>query len=498
MKKYFSSKPINKWGQQIKQRIMGIINSVPLILNSKPNHLSKAGIARVAGFREYSSAVDGLVKFLRPNDYCNYFDHSGNRNPARRLGVRQKIAFKRRNKVKIDDIRCAIGKYIISEKKKNWNKTINLDQVKEDISKNEYLKIFEKVKFSDYINKKIKQTIKVVYLLIKPYYSKKPGLSQMQIKDRTKLDTAAIKKLSKELEKEFSEFYNHKKRFSLEFTECSSGKRRSSSGRLVSDIQIKFSVCNYIFSKLMQKWNQKLNLNKLITDIDLNSNLKTLRGIKITKYLEKQFKKYFIAVPLIMEPYFSQNSNNLKIMTIEEIHQISGLDHRQIRQISKNFEKIFGENIYNDLERFPIPQNELKDSIKGYPKKFYDPKLRREIRLSQTVIIRSDRLIQTENGVFRDLLTGETIKKNENRDLHHINYDKNDNKTVNLCYLKSEIHNKISANQFNQKIADYFKNILINNKLALKNGFIPKTWKDSQKLFLNYDDNNQLDLNKWL
>ena len=200
----------------------------------------------------------------------------------------------------------------------------------------------------------------------------------------------------------------------------------------------------------------------------------------------------------MMEPYFSQNSNNLKIMTIEEIHQISGLDHRQIRQISKNFEKIFGENIYNDLERFPIPQNKLKDSIKGYPKKFYDPKLRREIRLFQTVIILCDKLIQTEKGVFRDLLTGEPIKKNENRDLHHINYKKNDNRKENLCFLKSEIHNKISANQFNKKIADYFQNILINNKFALKRGVVPKTWKDSQKSFLNYNDCNQLDLNEWL
>lgn len=274
MKKFFSSKPINEWGQQIRQRIMGTIKSVPLILDNTPNHPSKAKIARSAGFKEYSSAVDGLVKLLRPNDYCTYFDHSCNRNPAKRLEVRQKIASKRRNKVKMDDIRNAIGKYIFSELKKNWNQTITLGQVKKDIKKNRYLKILEKVKFSDYINAKIKQTIRVVYLLIIPYITNKPGLSQMQIKDITRLDTATIKKLSMELEQEFPEIYKHKKRFSLELTECTSGKRRTSNGRLVSDIQIKFSVCNYIFSKLKQNWNQKLNLNKLLAEINFNSNLK--------------------------------------------------------------------------------------------------------------------------------------------------------------------------------------------------------------------------------
>ena len=261
-------------GQQIRQRIMGTIKSVPLILDNTPNHPSKAEIARSAGFKEYSSAIDGLVELLRPNDYCDYFDISGNRNPAKRPEVRQKIASKRRNKVKMDDIRNAIGKYIFSELKKNWNQIITLDQVKKEIKNNRYLKILEKVKFSDYINAKIKQTIRVVYLLIIPYITNKPGLSQMQIKDITRLDTATIKKLSMELEQEFPEIYKHKKRFSLELTECTSGKRRTSNGRLVSDIQIKFSVCNYIFSKLKQNWNQKLNLNKLLAEINFNSNLK--------------------------------------------------------------------------------------------------------------------------------------------------------------------------------------------------------------------------------
>ena len=319
----------------------------------------------------------------------------------------------------------------------------------------------------------------------------------MQIKDLTSLNATSIRNLSLNLEREFPEIYNHKKRFSLDLTENTYGKRRSSNRRLISDVQIKFNVCNFIFSKLSQNWNQKLNFEKLKAEIKMNTYLKILRGLEITDYLEKQFKKYLIAVPLMMKPYFSKN-NNLKIMTIEDIHQISGLDNRQIRQISKNFEKIFGENIYNDLERFPIPQNNLKDVIKGYPREFYDPKLRREIRLSQTVIISYDKLIQSEKGVFRDLLMGEPIEKNEGRDLHHINYNKNDNRRENLGFLKSEIHNKISANQFNKNIADYFQKILNNNKLNLKRGVVPKIWKDKQKSFLNYIDNDQLDLNEWL
>ena len=319
----------------------------------------------------------------------------------------------------------------------------------------------------------------------------------MQIKEITDLDATSIRNLSLNLEKEFSEIYSHKQRFSLEFTEITSGKRRSYDGSLISDVQIKLDVCSYIFSKLSQNWNQTLNFEKLIAEINLNPNLKIMRGIEITEYLEKQLKKYLIAVPLMMEPYFVE-SNNKKVLTIEDIHQISRLDHRQIRQISTNFEKTFGENIYNDLERFPIPQNELKDVIKGYPREFYDPKLRREIRLSQTVIISGDKLIQSEKGVFRDLLTGDSIDNNESRDLHHLSYNKNDNRRENLGFLKSEIHNKISANQFNKKIADYFKNVLNNNKIALKRGIVPKTWKDKQKSFLNYIDCDQSDLNEWL
>ncbi|MHA1758225.1 MAG: hypothetical protein ACTSVV_15745 [Promethearchaeota archaeon] len=90
-------------------------------------------------------------------------------------------------------------------------------------------------------------------------------------------------------------------------------------------------------------------------------------------------------------------------------------------------------------------------------------------------------MIQDKRGIFRDLLTGESISDNETRDLHHINYDKNDNRIENLCFLKTRTHNKISANQFNQKIADNFMRILYENKHCLKNGIIPKSWKIKQK-----------------
>ena len=211
----------------------------------------------------------------------------------------------------------------------------------------------------------------------------------------------------------------------------------------------------------------------------------------------QQFSKYIIAVPLMMGPYFS-NKINLDNITIEGIHEKSGLDHKQVRQISKNFEKEFGENVYNDEERFPIPQYQTVDEIKGYPKEFYDPKLRKYIRLSQTVSVLSNCLVQDNNGIFRDLLTGESIIKIDKIHLHHINYNKKDNRIENLCFLKEISHNKISANQFNETFARFYKAILEKNKILLKQGIIPKTWLDKNKGILYYNDENQLNLNKWI
>ncbi len=107
-------------------------------------------------------------------------------------------------------------------------------------------------------------------------------------------------------------------------------------------------------------------------------------------------------------------------------------------------------------------------------------------------------LLQDNNGIFKDLLTGESIKKNEKTHLHHINYDKRDNRLENLCFLKEIAHNKISANQFNENFAKFYRDILIRNKILLKQGIIPKTWLDKNKVILNYIDENQLNLNKWI
>ncbi len=151
------------------------------------------------------------------------------------------------------------------------------------------------------------------------------------------------------------------------------GDRKALNGIILKESKIRNCVCNYLFSKLSKNWNQEITLEDIKIDINFDPYLAPLLGLSISNYLEKQFNKYIIAVPLMIGPYFSNNFN-LDNITIEGIHEKSGLDHKQIRQISKNFEKEFGENVYNDEERFPIPQYQTVDEIKGYPKEFYDPK----------------------------------------------------------------------------------------------------------------------------
>jgi len=275
------------------------------------------------------------------------------------------------------------------------------------------------------------------------------------------------------------------------------GSRKASNGVILKESKIRNCVCNYLFSKLSQNWDQEITLEHIKINISFDPYLTPLVGLNISNYLEKQFSKYVIVVPLMMEPYFSHKIN-LDNITIEGIHEKSGLDHKQIRQISKNFEEEFGVNIYNNEERFPIPQYQTVDEIKGYPKEFYDPKLRRYIKLSQTVSVLSKGLVQDNNGIFRDLLTGESITKNDKIHLHHINYNKRDNRIENLCFLKEISHNKISANQFNKTFARFYKVILERNKMLLQKGIIPKTWLDKNKSILDYIDENQLNLNKWV
>ena len=495
MWEFLPSRPINEWGQQIKQRVMGTIKAVPLILDDTPNHPSKAEIARRSGFKEYSSAVEELIILLRPVDYNKQFLSTGDRNPAKRPEIRIKIADKRRDKIKIDNIRKAVGNFIFMELLCNSNQDLTLEYIINNIEKSTYLNILKKVKISVYVRGEIESIIKTSVLILEPYFQCKKGLSQVEINSRTNVGTSIIKDMSVNFEKNFRKLYSHEERFSKGWNK-GLGSRKSTEGDIIQESEIRDNVCNYIFSRLYHNWNQILTVSDILNDISLNPNLVVLEGINISDYLMNQFDKYIITVRLMMGPYFS-NDINLNNLTIVGIHNQSGLDHKQIRQISKSFEYYFGKNIYNNLERFPIPQDQTRDIIKGYPKEFYDPKLRREIRLSQTVIISGERLIQNIDGVFRDLLTGEPINDDENRDLHHINYIKLDCQAINLCFLKSKNHNKISANQFNSVVANYFQKLLENNKLCLIKGIIPKTWLDRENNFLNFVDENQLDLSKW-
>lgn len=495
MRKFLFSRPKNEWGQQIKHRIMGTIKAVPLILDDSLNHPSKAEIARKASFREYSSAVEELIKLLRPYDYGEHFLYTGDRNPARRPEVREKIATKRRDKLKIDDVRKAVGNFVFNELLCNSNQELSLEYVINNIENSTYLNILKNVKISKYLKGDIESIIKTSLLILEPYYKYKKGLSQVEINSRTNVGASIIKDISSNFENNFPNLYNHEDRFSKGWNR-GLGSRKTTEGYIIQESEIRDNVCNYIFSRLYQNWNQCFTVSDILNNISHNSNLDILQGIEISNYLMNQFNKYLITVRLMMEPYFSNNFN-LSNLTIEGIHNHSGLDHKQIRQISENFENNFGKNIFNNLERFPIPQDQTKEIIKGYPKEFYDPKLRRELRLLQTVVITEFKLIQNINGVFRDLLTGEPINDDENRDLHHINYIKLDCQAINLCFLKSKNHNKISANQFNSVVANNFQKLLENNKLCLIKGIIPKTWLDRENNFLNFIDENQLDLSKW-
>jgi len=496
MTKFLSQKPIHKWGNQVINRIISTIKAIPLILDNSPEHPSKAEIARNSGFSEYSSAIDGLVKLLRPGDYQDHFSWGSNRNPAKNFEVREVIARKRRDKVKIDDIRNSIATFMFKELIINPCQEFSIDIILDSIEKDTELKILEEVKFTDYIKNEIEKTIDTVLSIIEPIFTDSTGLSQSEIQLITNCNVHIIKDISIHLEHNFPDVYTHKERFSKGWNK-GLGSRKASNGVILKESKIRNCVCNYLFSKLSQDWDQEITLEHIKINISFDPYLTPLVGLNISNYLEKQFSKYVIAVPLMMEPYFSHKIN-LDNITIEGIHEKSGLDHKQIRQISKNFEKEFGENVYNDEERFPIPQYQTVDEIKGYPKEFYDPKLRRYIRLSQTVSVLSKGLVQDNNGIFRDLLTRESITKNERIHLHHINYDKRDNRIENLCFLKEISHNKISANQFNKTFARFYKVILERNKMLLQKGIIPKTWLDKNKSILDYIDENQLNLNKWV
>lgn len=496
MGKFLSQKPIHKWGNQIINRITSTIKAIPLILDNSPEYPSKAEIARKSGFSEYSSAIDGLVKLLRPDDYQDHFSWDSNRNPAKIFEVREVIARKRREKVKIDDIRNSIGTFMFKKLIINPCQELSIDYILDNIDKSTDLKILEQVKFTDYIKNEIEKTIDTILYIIEPIFTDSTGLSQSEIQLITNCNVHIIKDISIHFEHNFPDVYNHEERFSKGWNK-DLGSRKAPNGVIFKESKIRNCVCNYLFSKLSQNWYQEITLEDIEIDINLDPYLTPLVGLNISNYLEKQFSKFVIAVPLMMEPYFSLKIN-LENITIEGIHEKSGLDHKQIRRISKNFEKEFGENVYNDKERFPIPQYQTVDEIKGYPKEFYDPKLRRCIRLSQTVSILNKDLIQDNNGIFRDLLTGESISKNDKIHLHHIDYNKRNCRIENLCFLKEISHNKISANQFNENYAKFYKEILQRNLISLRNGIIPKTWLDKNKNFLNYLDENQLNLNKWV
>ena len=120
--------------------------------------------------------------------------------------------------------------------------------------------------------------------------------------------------------------------------------------KIIQDLRNK--ICNFIFSELSKKKTRKLTLKLIKKSFNLNPYLKALALIGVDDYLAKNIEKYLIAVPLIIEPYFS-NDKDIKPLTLEKIHKKSSLNPKQILLISKNFEKTFGKNTYNHLKRFP-------------------------------------------------------------------------------------------------------------------------------------------------
>jgi len=170
--------------------------------------------------------------------------------------VRKVIARKRSEKVKIDDIRNSIATFMFKELMINPCQEISIDYILYHIDKNIDLKILKKVKFTDYIKNEIEKTIETFLYIITPIFTDSTGLNQPEIQQITNCNAHIIKNISIHLEHNFPDVYNHGERFFKGWNK-GLGSRKTSNGTILKEFKIRNCVCNYLFSKLRQNWNQE-------------------------------------------------------------------------------------------------------------------------------------------------------------------------------------------------------------------------------------------------
>ena len=76
---------------------------------------------------------------------------------------------------------------------------------------------------------------------------------------------------------------------------------------------------------------------------------------------------------------------------------------------------------------------------------------------------------------------------------HHIDWDKTNDNPDNQVYVTTHFHRIVHS----KKKKEYYKKILTQNLKDLKNGKIPKSWSEKNKLLYQQEMRIQINLNKY-
>lgn len=98
----------------------------------------------------------------------------------------------------------------------------------------------------------------------------------------------------------------------------------------------------------------------------------------------------------------------------------------------------------------------------------------------------------------RDMLTGTILNPDKKNDYHHIDYCKSNDDPDNHCFVSSNNHMRITANQSKPIKSERYQKILQENTLALKNGQIPKYWSQINKELFRQEKLKQLNLSLYI